>query len=469
MKPDKAEGKRVRRQQTSAAVASEFPAWTGDSRVPKEVDVVIVGGGIVGVCTALAFWRKGVSVAVCEKGEIAGEQSSRNWGWCRTARRDLRELPLSLESLRLWSNLDAELGISTGFQKSGILYIAKDSRQMAAHDEWLGRAKALCGSDALSSALLSPRAVAAHLPELSLKTGIPIYGGLFTPTDGGAEPQRAVPQIAAALHRRGVPILTNCAVRGIETSGGAVSAVVTEAGVIRCSSIVIAGGAWSRLLCSRTGIDLPQLVVRSSVLSTTRMGDGPKLSGCHGSVGFRRRDDGSYVVASSTRSLVELTPDSFKLFKIFWPLFRTQRGSVRITLRRSFVDALRQSNNWSLDEQTIFERIRTRSPASVRSCVDAALRDFVALFPQLDGIEIDRSWSGDIDVTPDAIPVISTVDNFPGLVISTGFSGHGFGIGPGAGKLTADLVTHDVPIADPWPFRLSRFSDGSQLELDGGF
>jgi glycine/D-amino acid oxidase-like deaminating enzyme len=72
-----------------------------------------------------------------------------------------------------------------------------------------------------------------------------------------------------------------------------------------------------------------------------------------------------------------------------------------------------------------------------------------------------------IDVTPDAVPVISPVEALPGFFIATGFSGHGFGIGPGAGKLTADLVTGTRPVVDPKDFRFSRFSDGSQLVIGG--
>jgi glycine/D-amino acid oxidase-like deaminating enzyme len=72
-------------------------------------------------------------------------------------------------------------------------------------------------------------------------------------------------------------------------------------------------------------------------------------------------------------------------------------------------------------------------------------------------------------VTPDAIPVISGVDTVPGLFIGTGFSGHGFGIGPAAGKLMADLVTNDTPLVDPHPFRLNRFSDGTRIVIDAGF
>ena len=81
-----------------------------------------------------------------------------------------------------------------------------------------------------------------------------------------------------------------------------------------------------------------------------------------------------------------------------------------------------------------------------------------AAHPGFAGAKVAQHWAGMIDVTPDAVPVISPVDTLPGFVIATGFSGHGFGIGPGAGKLMADLVAGDPPVVDPAPFRLSRFA-----------
>ena len=88
-------------------------------------------------------------------------------------------------------------------------------------------------------------------------------------------------------------------------------------------------------------------------------------------------------------------------------------------------------------------------------------------FPALQGLRVSQSWGGMIDSTPDAIPVISTVRQIPGLVLSAGYSGHGFGIGPGAGRLAADLVTGDTPIVDPAPYRYSRLVDGSDLDAPG--
>jgi glycine/D-amino acid oxidase-like deaminating enzyme len=79
-------------------------------------------------------------------------------------------------------------------------------------------------------------------------------------------------------------------------------------------------------------------------------------------------------------------------------------------------------------------------------------------FPVFAGMQVAGSWGGMIDVTPDAVPVIDRVEALPGFFLATGFSGHGFGIGPGAGRLIAELVTGDTPVVDPAPFRFSRFA-----------
>src|SRR5579863_9480598 len=91
--------------------------------LPPRVDVAIVGGGIIGVSAALFLAERKIATLVCEKGIIAGEQSSRNWGWCRTMGRDPRELPLAIESLRLWRGINARIGAETGFRQSGTVYI----------------------------------------------------------------------------------------------------------------------------------------------------------------------------------------------------------------------------------------------------------------------------------------------------------------------------------------------------------
>jgi glycine/D-amino acid oxidase-like deaminating enzyme len=100
---------------------------------PLRADVVVIGGGIIGLCTAFHLARRGLSTMICEKGEIGGEQSSRNWGWCRTIGRDVRELPLAIESLHWWRKLSVE----TGFRHTGIAYLCDRPGERDAHRAWL--------------------------------------------------------------------------------------------------------------------------------------------------------------------------------------------------------------------------------------------------------------------------------------------------------------------------------------------
>ena len=87
----------------------------------------------------------------------------------------------------------------------------------------------------------------------------------------------------------------------------------------------------------------------------------------------------------------------------------------------------------------------------------------IELYPRFRGVHIVQQWGGYIDVTPDVVPYISAVGALPGLTVATGFSGHGFGIGPAAGRLAAELAIDAAPSVDPEPFRVSRFSDGSPI------
>src|SRR6202040_1527982 len=90
---------------------------------------------------ALFLAQKGVRTVLCEKGHIAGEQSSRNWGWCRKMGRDPRELPLIIESMRLWAGMDAHVQGNTGFSVCGTLYLADNQRELDKHEAWLEHAR----------------------------------------------------------------------------------------------------------------------------------------------------------------------------------------------------------------------------------------------------------------------------------------------------------------------------------------
>jgi glycine/D-amino acid oxidase-like deaminating enzyme len=138
------------------------------------------------------------------------------------------------------------------------------------------------------------------------------------------------------------------------------------------------------------------------------------------------------------------------------------RKGLRLRLGDRFFESLQQKRRWHLDEVTPFEEVRVLDPAPVNSILDEAAESLKRTFPAFAGLRIAERWAGCIDATPDVVPVISPVDRHPGLFLSSGFSGHGFGLGPGGGRLIADLVTGAPPVVDPRPFRYSRYFDGSR-------
>jgi len=425
-----------------------------DPTLPAKTDVVIIGGGIVGVSTALFLAERGIAVAVCEKGCIGGEQSSRNWGWCRTMGRDTSEIPLAMESLRLWRDMNRRSNRETGFRQPGIMYLCQTEAEIAAQESWFSKARQyqvdarLLRGPALDSAL--PGATAAFI------------AGMHTPTDGRAEPALAAPAIAEAARDHNAQIFTNTAVRGIDRTAGRVSGVVTERGRIACPSVVLAAGAWSRLFAGNAGLDLPQLKVLGSVLRTKKL-NGPEITAAGSVFAFRKRMDGGYSIARRNANTADLTPDHFRLLHDFLPRMIGSRNEIRLRVGTRSWEELRTARRWSLDQQTPFEAVRVLDPKPKPGILREARMVLSRAFPVFAGMEVAESWAGLIDVTPDAVPVIDQVAHMPGLFIATGFSGHGFGIGPGAGRLMADLVAGDRPVVDPAPFRLARFSRSTRF------
>ncbi len=432
-----------------------------DRRLPKRVDVVVIGGGIIGVSAALELAERGVSVALCEKGEIGAEQSSRNWGWVRISLRDPREIPLMLDAIRSWDGMEARTGHRMGYRRCGILFTAATNRAAADYERW--------------SRHLAPHQIdcgvvrGADLDRLMPGHRLAVKGALHTPLDGRAEPQWAAPGIALAARAAGAHVLTQCAVRSLDLAAGRVAGVITERGRIACDGVILAGGAWSRLFAGNAGIDLPQLKVLNTVLRTTPVEGGPEVSLWADGFALRRRADGGYTIASGTENTVDIVPDSFRLARAFLPAFRAEWRSLRFRVSGRWGEEAAEARTWRPDETTPFERTRILDPAPSQRMLRSSWAEARRAFTVLEGAEVAQSWAGLIDVTPDAIPVISPVAEVPGLIIGTGFSGHGFGIGPGAGRLLADLATARAPVVDPHDFRLSRFTDGSRVAPQTGY
>ncbi len=425
----------------------------GASSLPAQADVVVIGGGIIGVFAAYYLARRGMSVAVVEKGRIGAEQSSRNWGWCRQQNRDARELPMATKSLELWEQFAADTGEDTGFRRCGLLYLSNDEDEIARWAKWRDFAR----TAGVTTHMLS----SDEASERGRLTGRPWKGGVFSPSDGTADPAKAAPAVAAALMKLGGTVHQNCAARGIEVAGGRVSGVVTEAGTIKTRTAVFAGGAWASSFCRQLGIRFPQATVRQSIVRVTGVAE-PVPDALHTArVSITRRSDGSYNLAISGRGRVDPTAQLLRFSPQFLPMFAKRWRNVFPGGLEGIRAGHETLARWRLDAPTPMERMRILDPRPDAAAVRQTYNRAVELLPVLGQAGIANAWAGFVDNTPDGVPGIGEVPEVPGFILAAGFSGHGFGIGPGAGHLIADLVTGDKPIFDPAPYHPARFKQSA--------
>jgi len=415
-------------------------SFTPPESIPERADVVIIGGGIVGVSTA---WF------------LAGEQSGRNWGWVRQQGRDPRELPMMIESMRIFRELEDEIGESVGFSQGGCVFTANSERQLQDYHDWLDTAKDF----ELDTRIID----ADELGKLASGATPKWHGAMYTPSDGRAEPHKTTPAIARAAVRSGATVLTSCAVRGIESTAGQVSAVVTEHGSIKTSVVLCAAGAWTSMFCRSMGISVPQLKVRGTVARTA-----PAAGILNGNLfddrlGIRLREDGGYTVAHGSLLDHGLTPSTFRYAFKFLPALMQEIRILRLRIGKDFIDEISMPTRWPLDKESPFEQTRVLNPDPSKRVLRGIRKSMDALFPALSGVRIVEAWAGMVETSPDVVPIIGEVGDVSGFHIATGFSGHGFGIGPGAGKALAAMLTGNDNSIDLEPFRLSRFFDGSPI------
>ncbi|MEP5730139.1 MAG: FAD-binding oxidoreductase [Sulfitobacter sp.] len=439
---------------------SEATPITYAGAVPKQADVVVIGGGVIGVCTALYLAQGGHDVVLLEKGRIAAEQSSRNWGWIRQQGRDRDELPIMTESIGLWQELSQQTNIDFGLRQGGVTYFARTDKALTGYGRWAEHAQ----SQGLDTCILTSRETAAMFPGMAHQ----MRGAMVTPSDMRAEPWMAVPALAGIATRAGARLIEACAVRMLDVQAGRVAGVHTERGHIKTSQVVLAGGAWSSLFLRNHGVSLPQLSVRESVAATQPMPEIYAGAAADNTVAFRRRMDGGYTLAPSGVAELFIGPDAFRAFSKYLPQLKATPFSQTYfpAAPKGFPDAWGTCRRWSGDSVTPFERMRVLNPSPNHRQLRKMQRSFATLFPAMPKVTLKTAWAGMIDTMPDVVPVVDHCATVPGLIIGTGMAGHGFGIGPGMGRVLAALVTGDAVGHDLGRFRADRFSDGSRIQLE---
>lgn len=420
-----------------------------DVDFPHSTAVVIIGGGIVGLNAALTLAERNISVVVLEKGTIAAEQSSRNLGWVRKTNRSAEDIPLALAADRLWAEMSVRVSCDVGYRQSGIMFVATNSQHMQMYENWLASVAHL----GLDSKLLSASEIDQMVPQGQGTW----HGGIYTASDGRAEPTLASSAIAQAARRKGAIIIEHCAVRSLSLSAGKITAVVTEKGVIQCEQVLLAGGLWSRRFLGNLGISLPTLPLICSVLKTKPMDGASDIAVGAPDFSFRKHIDGGYIITQRGALDAPLTLDHVLIGTRYMQQLKGQRDFLRISLGKYFFKDLALARRWKPEQISPFEKIRMMDPIANADLNRQAMENLIRAWPMFAQAEIENTWAGIIDVTPDSNPVIGPVTQIPGLTVATGFSGHGFGTSPAAGHLAADLISGYTPIIDPYPYRFDRF------------
>ena len=384
-------------------------------------DVVVVGAGISGAATAYELATSGVSVTLIDRYGPAAMASGWTLAGVRQSGRHPAELPLAQAAVADWEQLSDKLGAPTHYTQRGNLRLARTEADMAS----LGAMVAAQRAAGLSLEMLDATALHALAPAIAPE----VLGASYCATDGHADPVATVAAFVAAAARAGAVLRFGEAALAIETEAGRVTGVRTERGVIACGRVVLATGVIGNPLLQPFGLDVPMTPRAVTLLRTA--------------------------------------PAAPVLAEVIGVADASCAGRQEIDGRFRFTGS---GGPWALAEFDDAPSSQGRRPGPhLRPRVDEVARVarlFGALVPAVLDAELDDTWVGLIDSTPDALPVIEAANDPRGLVIAVGFSGHGFCLGPVTGRICASLARDETPNLPIEPFAHARFARSPAAAAD---
>lgn len=372
----------------------------------QSADVVIIGGGLMGVATAFFLRRRGVSVIVLERGLVGQQASGTNFGNVRRQARFLPQLPLANRAHGIWCRLPELIDDDIEFLPSGHIRIAYTQEQAEVLEKYARDAREY----GLDLELYSGAAMRARYPFL----GREVLAASLAPNDGHANPRLAAPAFARAAIRDGAHIFENTEVLAIVKDGADFRVSCSDGREFRAPSALIASGAWADKMSAQFGEPVPM---------TPR---GPQM-GVTEPVPYKIMPS----VGVATRELHEML--YFRQIKRGNIIFGgCGRGPAYPDLGRAYV----------LPEHTLtqFGQLKRLAPAVAR-------------------LNIIRVWSGIEGYMDDNLPVMGTSAKVSGLHYAFGFSGHGFQLGPGVGDVMAELISTGATSTPIAPFDIRRFAE----------
>lgn len=347
------------------------------------VRLLIVGGGIVGLMSAYFAAEAGAQVTLLESKALGGAASGRNAGGIYANGRDIGEVALARVSMDLWEDL-GNRGLDVKFRRKGHTIVAMNGYELSL----LHRARAIYERAGVPGEVLEGSAAVAEIPFVSEG----IAGALFSPADGQGYPFTAVAALRAAIVSRGGEIKTFAPVERLLERGGKIVGVATAREKHHADVVLLATGPWTSELGQQVGATLPVRPRRSQLTATERLpvdGDFPFVSG------------------------------------------------NRVYARQTHADNILIGGGGPWEENGYHT-------TSTRKALDVYGRYMTEMFPGLARVPIIRAFAGTVELTPDHYPLLGAVPGVPGLWVSAGYNGHGFGLSAAAGRLFAELLSHEV-------------------------
>ena len=419
-----------------------------------KTDVIVIGGGISGCATAYNLAKRGAHVVLLEKGQIADEASGRTWGAVRRQGRQAPEVPLAIESLKLWDNLREELGADTHFIRGGNLLLAGNARELADFENTVRTTREY----GLESDIVTRERAREILPGLSGR----FVGGMYSPSDGYAHPVKTTTAFARAAQENGATVRTGCSVESIETSGGHVKGVVTGRGDrIEADVVVNAAGVWAPRLARTCDVKVPVRIVRTHVTITEPVPDYKAPLVWSPRVSFRPTADGNILLGAGAALKADHDIDLTSLTDIryFLPGLSQFRKQIAFHVGSQLLNDVLSHVPGTVQNRKFFSTTVGVEPEVNWSTIRRMRRGFFEHMPHLSGLRFVKTWAGLIDITPDILPVLGEAPTVKGLMLATGFSGHGFALGPITGKLMSELILDGTPSLSLYDFRLTRFAE----------
>lgn len=369
-------------------------------------DVIIIGGGVVGCAAAYYLAQKGVrDIAVLEADSSIGHGgSSRNGGGVRQSGRDKRELPYAMYAVNnMWPTLSEELGVDVEYYQMGNLRLGKTD----VHMEKLKKLAANANSLGLDMRIIDGREVKEICPYLSDE----IIGASWCPTDGHANPMLTTLAYYKRSTELGVRYYTEAKVKALRKQKGKIRQVILETGeIFEGDTVIVAAGYESRYILNTVGIDIPMTRYFEEALVT------------------------------------EMQPHMFDI--------------MLGTADADFYGHQAKHGSFVFGSESGLEVATDMSPEELKTSaltLSAGCRAVIGYIPLLADAKIVRTWGGWLDMCYDDVPVISKIDEIPGLIAACGFTGHGFGTAPSVGLMLAQMTLGEETVVDLSALRYDRF------------